>query len=86
MLGGRPQCRRRHMKRSGFVPLSYWLHLWVEGSVVGLFELDWRDVAERAVELVVVVPVDPSGGGVFDVSEALVWPGAEMSVSIHSAL
>jgi hypothetical protein len=42
------------------VPLSYWLHLGVEGSVVGLFELDRREVAERAVESAVVVPVDPS--------------------------
>jgi hypothetical protein len=37
------------------VPLSYWLHLGVEGSVVGLFELDRREVAERAVESAVVV-------------------------------
>jgi hypothetical protein len=53
------------------VPLSYWLHLGFKGSVVGLFELDRREVAERAVEPAVVVPVDPSGGGVLDVSEAL---------------
>jgi hypothetical protein len=34
---------------------SYWLHLGFEGSVVGLFELDRREVAERAVEPPVVV-------------------------------
>jgi hypothetical protein len=44
---------------------------------VGLFELDRREVAERAVEPAVVVPVDPSGGGVLDVSEAFVGPGVE---------
>jgi hypothetical protein len=37
------------------VPFSYGLLLRLEGSVVGLLELGWWDVADAAVEAAVVV-------------------------------
>jgi len=36
--------------------------------VVVLFVLDRGDVADRGVESLVVVPVDPAGGGLFDLA------------------
>ncbi len=36
---------------------------------MGLLELDRWDHPERAVEAVVVVPMDPAGGGVLDVGQ-----------------
>jgi hypothetical protein len=35
-------------------------------GVVALFELDWRDVAERGVQPVVVEPRDPGDGRELD--------------------
>ena len=39
---------------------------------MGLLVFHWWDHADAAVEPVVVVPVDPCGGGEFDVCEGLV--------------
>ena len=45
-------------------------------SVVGPLQFDWWDVAAVFVEAVVVEPVDPFGGGVFDLVDGpprLAW-------------
>ena len=39
--------------------------------------LGWWDHAQGSVEPAVVVPIDPVGGGVFDVGEGLVWAFVE---------
>lgn len=43
-------------------------------SVERFLELCWRDVAQVAVEAVVVVPVDPGQGGELDILDALPGP------------
>lgn len=43
-------------------------------TVVGVFELCWRDVPEVAEEAVVVEPIDPFEGSEFEVIEALAGP------------
>ena len=47
---------------------------WDVLTVVEIFELCWRDVAELAEQAAVVEPVDPFEGGEFEVVEAP--PGA----------
>ena len=64
------------------MPLSYGLRLSVEGRVVGGFELCGADHAKAGVESSLVVPVDPAGGGVFDVGQRL---GLTLFVDIGSS-
>ena len=59
------------------MPLLYGLRLSVEGRVVGVLELFGGQVAEATVQAPVVVPVDPSGGGVFDIGRGPVGAGVE---------
>lgn len=59
------------------MPLICGLRFGVGGSVVGLLVLDRRDVAERGVELAIVVSVDPAGGGVLGVGQGLLGVVAE---------
>lgn len=40
-------------------------------SIEGLLELCWQDVGEIAVQALVVVPMDPSESGEFDVLDEL---------------
>lgn len=51
------------------MPLICGLRFGVEGSVVGLPVFDRRDVAQRGVELAIVVSVDPARGGVLGVGQ-----------------
>ena len=48
-------------------PLVNELLLEGEGSVVGVLERGWTLPTDRRVEPSIVVPLDPSGGGVLDV-------------------
>lgn len=65
------QCRSLN-RPPGSVPLLGGLRRSVECRVVGRLVLVGADHSEATVEAAVVVPVDPAGGGVFDVGDGLV--------------
>ena len=50
-----------------------------DGCIVDCLELDWRNVAEVAVQSLVVVPVHPSEGLQFEVVNGLPWPSSRPS-------
>lgn len=59
------------------------LPLGVEGGVLGGLALG-RDVAERAVQASIAIPVDPADGGVFDVGGVLVRSSWTTVAQTHS--
>jgi hypothetical protein len=58
----------------------------VEGCDVGLLELRGRHHPKSAVQAAVVVPVDPAGGGVLDVTDGPVAAKWKTVVRMHSVL
>ena len=54
------------------MPLLFGLWFLFEGRVVGVLELGGWDAAVARVKPTIVVPVDPAGGGVFDIRDGLV--------------
>ncbi len=48
--------------------------------IVLVFCFDWRRFTGFGVDPFVVVPVNPTCGGVFDVGGVFEWPGAERGV------
>ena len=67
-----PDENTRPLKRPSSVPLLCGLRLLFEGRVVGVLEFSEWDAAVARVEPTIAVPVDPAGGGVFDIRDGLV--------------
>ena len=66
-----PDENTRPLKRPSSVPLRCGLRLLFEGRVVGVLEFSGWDAAVAGVKPTIVVPVDPAGGGVFDIRDGL---------------